>query len=108
MNILHALDDPKVFGPFFKGDTWAAWRVFLAALFALPMTAEQIAIYRQHTGRTAPPSAAIARSVADLRQTQSGKIVRARAGRGLPRMLPRLASVSRSGRARHGHGYCRR
>ena len=28
-NILHALDDPKVFAPFFKGDTWDAWRVFL-------------------------------------------------------------------------------
>jgi hypothetical protein len=56
MNILHALDDPKVFGPFFKGGTWAAWRVFLASLFALPMTEAELAIYRQHTGRTAPPS----------------------------------------------------
>ena len=41
MNILRALDDPKVFAPFFKGDSWAAWRAFLAALFALPMTPEQ-------------------------------------------------------------------
>ena len=28
MNILQALDDPKVFRPFFKGDSWSAWRVF--------------------------------------------------------------------------------
>ena len=40
------------------GDTWGAWRAFLAALFALPMTAEQIAIYQQHTGRSAPPGEA--------------------------------------------------
>jgi hypothetical protein len=30
--------------------------VFLAALFALPMTAEQLAIYQPHTGRSVPPS----------------------------------------------------
>ena len=58
MNILHALDDPKVFGPFFKGGTWDSWRVFLAALFALPLNAEQLAIYQLHTGRSTPPSQA--------------------------------------------------
>ena len=56
MNILRALDDPNVFAPFFRGDTWDSWRVFLAALFALPMTAEQFAIYGQHTGRSTPPA----------------------------------------------------
>ena len=56
MNILHALDDPKVFAPFFKGDTWGAWRVFLAALFALPLSPAELAIYQQHTGRSVPPS----------------------------------------------------
>ena len=43
--ILDALDDAKVFKPFFRGDSWASWRVFLAALFALPMSDEQLAIY---------------------------------------------------------------
>ena len=33
MNILQALDDEQVFGPFFSGPTWAVWRVFLAVLF---------------------------------------------------------------------------
>ena len=42
MNILEALADRKLFAPHFttkrgQPDTWAAWRVFLAALFALPM-----------------------------------------------------------------------
>jgi hypothetical protein len=57
MNILNALDDAKVFGGFFRTGSWAAWRVFLAALFALPMTEEQLAVYRRHTGRTTPPTA---------------------------------------------------
>ena len=38
MNILDAMRDSKVFGPHFKGPTWDAWRVFLAALFALPLS----------------------------------------------------------------------
>lgn len=37
MNILQTMDDPNLFGPWFKHtDTWTAWRVFLATLFALP------------------------------------------------------------------------
>jgi hypothetical protein len=56
MNILQALDDPNVFSRHFCGGTWDAWRAFLAALFALPMTPKQIALYQKHTGRAAPPS----------------------------------------------------
>lgn len=56
ISIIEALEDPKVFGPFFKGSTWDSWKAFLAALFALPMTPEQLAIYRKHTGRTTPPA----------------------------------------------------
>jgi hypothetical protein len=56
MNIIDALDDVNVFGGHFRGPTWDAWRVFLAALFALPMTEEQLALYRKHTGRSALPA----------------------------------------------------
>ena len=37
MNILEVLDDADLFAPAFKGGTWQPWRVFLAALFALPL-----------------------------------------------------------------------
>jgi phage terminase large subunit-like protein len=57
VNILDAIDDPKVFASFFKADTWDAWRVFLRVLFALPLSSEQLAIYQQHTGRSTPPTA---------------------------------------------------
>ena len=37
------------------GSSWKAWRVFLKAVFALPMTAEELAVYRRHTDRETPP-----------------------------------------------------
>lgn len=55
MNLRDALDSPKVFGPHFRGGTWDAWRVFISAMFALPMTDAELATYRHHTGRTAAP-----------------------------------------------------
>jgi hypothetical protein len=57
MNILQAMGDPKVFHRFFRGGSWQAWNAFAAALFALPMTAEQLAIYKRHTARGTPPTA---------------------------------------------------
>jgi hypothetical protein len=59
MNILGAMEDPKVFGEFFRAGTWDAWRAFLCALFGLPMTEDQLATYRRFTGRSTPPSVAL-------------------------------------------------
>jgi hypothetical protein len=57
MNIREAIDDEALFGRFFRdGETWKAWRVVLSALFALPMAAEELALYTQCTGRTIAPS----------------------------------------------------
>ncbi len=59
MNLLDAIDDPKLFGPWFKDPaTWLAWRAFIAGVFGLPMTDEMVAIYRQCTGRDVPPAEA--------------------------------------------------
>ncbi|PWC29854.1 hypothetical protein [Teichococcus aestuarii] len=52
------MDDPNLFGTHFRGESWGAWRAFLAALFALPMDEAQEAIYHHHTGRTALPGGA--------------------------------------------------
>jgi len=56
--ILDALDHPKVFGPHFRGGpaSWSAWHAFLAALHGLPMTDDQLALFRHHTGRLTAPS----------------------------------------------------
>ena len=58
MNILDALDHPQLFKKWFDPPTWDAWRAFLAALFALPMSEQQLGIYRDCTKRTVAPSKA--------------------------------------------------
>lgn len=60
MNILQAIADSNLFARWFARGDWTAWMAYLAALFGLPMTDEQLAIYRKHTGRTEPPSEAFA------------------------------------------------
>lgn len=57
--ILDAMDHPEIFGPHFIGETWRAWRVFLAAMFGLPMDEAGLATYRHHTGRATPPVQAL-------------------------------------------------
>jgi hypothetical protein len=51
-----ALDHPKIFGPHFGGASWHPWRVFLKALFALPMDDDELALYRRHTERSLAPT----------------------------------------------------
>ena len=55
-SILDALDRPEWWSLWFARGDWAAWRAFLAALFALPLDDVALAIYRECTGREAPPS----------------------------------------------------
>jgi hypothetical protein len=57
LTILDALADNKLFAPCFRDrETWNAWLALLAALFGLPLTDEQLAIYQRCSGRTVPPS----------------------------------------------------
>lgn len=56
MNILAAMADRSLFAEHFAGATWQPWRVFLQSLFALDMTAADLALFRAHTGRTSPPT----------------------------------------------------
>lgn len=56
MNILQAIDDQQLFAPWFQRGDWSAWRVFLSALFGLPMTADQQRLYATCTGRSDVPA----------------------------------------------------
>jgi hypothetical protein len=57
LHIIQALQDPNVFARYFKGESWAVWRVFLAALFGLPLSPDQVPLFKRFTGRdTAPTS----------------------------------------------------
>ena len=56
ITLLEAMADQHLFAPWFRDPTtWAAWGAFIAALFALPMTPEQLAIYQQCTNCAGPP-----------------------------------------------------
>jgi hypothetical protein len=56
MDIIQAIDDPNLFGSLFRDPkTWATWRVFLRALFALPMTPDELGVFTKHTGRATAP-----------------------------------------------------
>jgi hypothetical protein len=54
--LLEAMDDGNLFAAWFRRGDWTAWRAFIAALFGLPLSAEQLDIYKQCTGRQAPPT----------------------------------------------------
>jgi hypothetical protein len=57
LTILDAMADEKLFLPWVRNRAaWETWHVFLAALFALPMTSQQLAVYRHFTGRALPPT----------------------------------------------------
>lgn len=73
LTLLDAIDDPALFRSFFKDpSSWAAWFAFIAAAFGLPMTPEQLAVYRQCTGRSDPPTE-IAREVYLIVGRRGGK-----------------------------------
>lgn len=58
VSILDVMDETALLGEHFAGSTFAAWRVFLAALFALPAPDDaQRGVYHQCTGRETWPSA---------------------------------------------------
>jgi hypothetical protein len=53
--ILDAIASPALFAPWFKKPaTWRAWRVFLKALFGLPMDDAERETFTRCTGRAAP------------------------------------------------------
>lgn len=74
-DIIQAIDDDKLFAQHFRGDSWAAWRVFLRALFGLEMSPEELEVYKEHTERDTPP-ASQAREAWLLRQPAKTGYVR--------------------------------
>ena len=57
LTILDAMGDPVIFGPWFEGKNWGAWRVFLKAIFGLKLTREELHLHDRCTGRQNPPEA---------------------------------------------------
>ncbi len=55
-SIIEAMEDPALFGPWFRGPSWQPWRSFLRIAFGLPLSDEDLALFKQCTGRTVPPA----------------------------------------------------
>ncbi len=56
MNIIEALNDKNLFKNYLTNlTTWGSWQVYLKALFGLPMSKEEIKIYKHCTGNKKPP-----------------------------------------------------
>ena len=53
--ITHICTEPRLLGSAFKDiETWTAWFVFMKAMFGLPLSAEELAIFFECTGRLMP------------------------------------------------------
>lgn len=59
MNIIQAMDDERLFAPFFRGDTWGSWRTVLKALFALPMDRREAKFFKEISGGRRAPKEAV-------------------------------------------------
>jgi hypothetical protein len=54
LSIAEAMDDPALFGPWFAGQSWDAWRAILRAAFALPMSDSECELFRSVADRDPP------------------------------------------------------
>jgi hypothetical protein len=57
MSLIDTCADKNLFAGWFRDpSTWSSWFVFLRALFGLPLAPEQLALFRECTGRTTAPT----------------------------------------------------
>ena len=52
MTYVDCCDDANIFGPWFGGDSWNTWRVVDKAIFGLPLTSDELAVFTSITGLT--------------------------------------------------------
>jgi hypothetical protein len=55
MTIIQALDDPKLFQPWFAGESWNGWRTILKAAFAIPLNEAELEFFHSVAGDRDPP-----------------------------------------------------
>jgi len=75
MNIIDALRSRELFGTLFPDlSTWGRWLVFLKSVYGLALTADEVDVFRAHTGRSKydPPSGGYPEAVCIVGR-QSGK-----------------------------------
>jgi hypothetical protein len=53
-DIVAAMNHPKLFAPWFPGESWNGWRAILKAAYALPMTESEVDFFRKVAERDVP------------------------------------------------------
>ncbi len=46
IDIVQALEDPNLFGPWFAGPSWMTWKAVLKGAFAIPMGPDELSLFR--------------------------------------------------------------
>ena len=54
IDIVQALDDPNLFGPWFSGPSWSTWKAVLKGAFCIPMDEGEIKLFRGVAERDPP------------------------------------------------------
>jgi len=54
VNIISALEDERLFKPWFRGESWDGWRTILKAAYALPMTGDEVDFFHSVADREPP------------------------------------------------------
>jgi len=54
--VVDAMSDPHLFGRWFNAPSWATWRAVLRAAYALPMSDDDLDLFRAVAGNRAPPT----------------------------------------------------
>lgn len=55
ISLPHALGHAELLGPYFQGDSWARWRILAKAQNGEPLSADELAIFLEHTERKHAP-----------------------------------------------------
>jgi hypothetical protein len=55
IDIVTALSDPNLFGPWFAGPSWSTWRAVLKGAFCVEMDAEELKLFHTVAGERDPP-----------------------------------------------------
>lgn len=53
-DIITAMNDPNLFGPWFRGPSWDGWRSIVKAIYCLPMSDLELAFFRSVAERDPP------------------------------------------------------
>ena len=62
--LVEAMNSPALFKPWFPGDTWGGWQAVLKAVYAQPMTADEIDFFKSIAGGREPPTRRVSELVA--------------------------------------------